>query len=201
MRHRLSCTVWLAPSAGTLLFCMINVCGFVPPVSSYFSKAPIYGSPPATSPSAVHAEGSWESCKNTGLLFHVIMSSLFLESWESRFKTVQHGDGYLRHSQCLTTKPLSQVQDTRTGCTMVLSFFNEVSTIPSWFWEGENKNKPGRDVHGWWHVDVENNLRTLLARREKWRSGLSVHSKNQTRKEHEGEGLPEMDLKCALVWD
>lgn len=48
---------------------------------------------------------------------------------------------------------------------------------------------------------MENNIRTLLARREKRRSGLSVHSKNQTRKEHEGEALPEMDLKCVLVWD
>lgn len=47
---------------------------------------------------------------------------------------------------------------------------------------------------------MENNLRTLVAGREKQRSGLSVHLKNQTRKEHEGEGLPEMDLKCVLLW-
>lgn len=130
---------------------MIDICGFVPLVSSYFSRAPIYGSPPATSPSAAHAEGSWESCKNTGSLFHVIISSLFLESWESRSKTVQHGDEYLmRHLQCLTTKPLSQAQDTQRGPTVVLSFFNEIIAILSWFWKAENKNKSGRDAHDWW---------------------------------------------------
>lgn len=65
---------------------MVNVCGITLLISPYFSKDPIYGSPPATSPSAVHAEGRQESCKNTCSLFCVIMSTLFLESRESRSK-------------------------------------------------------------------------------------------------------------------
>lgn len=83
------------------------MCGIVPLISSYFSKAPIYGSPPATSSSAVHAEVRQESCKNTCSLFHVTMSTLFLESRETCSKTLQHISRYLQHPSHLTTVPLN----------------------------------------------------------------------------------------------
>lgn len=59
----LSFVVWLAPSVGTEHFCMINMCGITWLISPYFSKDPICGSQPATSPSALYADGRQESCK------------------------------------------------------------------------------------------------------------------------------------------
>ena len=128
---------------------MINMCGITLLVSPYFSKDPIYGSPLATSPSAVRAEGRQESCKNTCSHFRVIMSTLFLESRESRSKTLQHVKTYLRHSCLLTIMP-SKSQSSRRGSgrslasrkgthsLQVLSCRGVILPLP-WSWKAETK--------------------------------------------------------------